>query len=298
MHDISPFKIWFLAARPKTLGAAIAPVIIGIALAYDAGHFHVWAALAAMFGAIMIQIGTNFANDYSDFKKGTDTPDRLGPMRMTTAGLVTPTQMKAAIAIAFGLAFLVGIYLVGRAGWPIVIIGLTSILFGILYTAGPYPLGYIGLADIFVFVYFGPVAVAGTYYVQALTVDWAVMTAGIAPGLFSVAILTANNLRDIEEDRRAGKKSLAVRFGADFARYLYMNCIVIACFLPIFLTQSIQSHYYAGATPLIILLANSTLRSVFDNEPGPFLNAVLAKTSIFLLLYSLMFSIGWVIWAQ
>lgn len=290
---IESLKIWILASRPKTLGAAIAPVIIGTAMAYADDQFHLWAALGALFGAILIQIGTNFANDYADFKKGTDTVNRLGPTRVTQAGLVAPNQIKLATLIAYGLAFLIGIYLVYRGGWPVVLIGLTSLLFGYLYTGGPYPLAYIGLADLFVLIYFGPVAVGGTYYVQTLSINWMVIVAGLAPGLFSVAILTINNLRDIDEDRRGNKKTLAVRFGAAYARYQYMNCLVLACLVPIFLTQAIDAHFYAGGTPLIILLAKSTIRSVFQNPPGVFLNGVLAKTSLFLLLYSLMFSIGW-----
>ncbi len=145
-----------MAARPKTLWAAIAPVIIGIALAAEAGGMHIPSALAALFGAVMIQIGTNLANDYFDYKKGTDQPGRLGPMRVTQAGLVTPQTMRKAIMVVFGLALLVGIYLVWRGGWPIVAVGLLSILFGLLYTAGPYPLGYNGLGDIFVLIFFGP----------------------------------------------------------------------------------------------------------------------------------------------
>ena len=296
--DKPPFwKIWFIASRPKTLAAAAAPVVIGTAMAYGAGGFHLFSALAALFGAVMIQIGTNFANDYFDHHKGADTPERLGPRRALHEGWVTPQAMKMATIVAFALAVLAGCYLVWRGGIPIVIIGLTSILFGILYTAGPFPLAYLGIADIFVLIYFGPVAVGGTYYVQTLTIDWTVLIAGLAPGLFSVGILTVNNLRDIETDSKIGKKTLAVRFGETFARYLYLNCIVIACFIPIFLTQTIQSHFYAGGTPVIILFARPSIKLLFTEPPGIILNSVLAKTGLFLGIYSLLFSIGW-IWPQ
>jgi len=225
----SRFQVWILASRPKTLAAAIAPVIIGCAMAYADNAFHWLAALAALFGSVMIQIGTNFANDYFDFKKGTDTHERIGPVRVTQAGLVKPVTMKRAIAIAFGLAFLAGIYLVWRGGLPVIGIGLLSILFGILYTAGPLPLGYNGLGDIFVFLFFGLVAVGGTYYVQALTITPEAIIAGAAPGFWSVGILTVNNLRDIDNDRKGGKKTLAARFGRTFARSEYVMCVLGAC---------------------------------------------------------------------
>ena len=202
----SRVQIWIMAARPKTLWAAVAPVAMGIAMAADAGGMHIPAALAALFGAVMIQIGTNLANDYFDYRKGTDQPGRLGPTRVTQAGLVTPHAMRIAITVTFSLAVVAGAYLVWRGGWPIVAVGLLSILFGFLYTAGPYPLGYNGLGDIFVLIFFGPVAVGGTYYVQTLDINTAVLIAGLAPGLFSVAILTVNNLRDIGTDAEAGKK--------------------------------------------------------------------------------------------
>ena len=178
----STMEIWILAARPKTLWAAIAPVIIGTAIAYDSGAAAWLPALAALFGAVAIQIGTNLANDYFDYTKGTDAGNRLGPLRVTQAGLVKPKTMKLATVVAFLLASVAGAYLVWRGGWPILIIGVLSILSGVFYTAGPYPLGYNGLGDIFVLIFFGPVAVGGTYYVQTLSIDWTVLVAGLAPG--------------------------------------------------------------------------------------------------------------------
>jgi len=208
MNDnVGKIKTWVLAGRPKTLPAALVPVIMGTAMAYGDGVYHIPAALAALLGALLIQIGTNFVNDYADFKKGTDNGERIGPLRVTQAGLVTPTQMKFAIALVFFLTVLAGLYLVYRGGWPVVIIGVLSIVSGALYTAGPYPLGYLGLGDIFVLIFFGPVALAGTYYVQALTINWIVILAGLAPGLLSVAILTVNNLRDIDGDKSREKNT-------------------------------------------------------------------------------------------
>jgi len=287
--------IWISAARPKTLFAAAAPVIIGTAMACGDHGFHLFAALAAFMGAILIQIGTNFANDYSDFKSGADDHTRLGPTRATAAGLVTPAQMKAATVIAFGLALLIGIYLVARGGWPIVIIGLSSILWGVLYTAGPYPLGYNGLGDLFVLIYFGPVAVGGTYYVQTLDMTPAVLIAGLSPGLFSVAILTVNNLRDIESDRRTGKKTLPVRFGRSFARLEYVVSITIAALLPILLHFLTGGPVIAIGAALVLPAAIPAFRTVYRSEDGPALNNLLATTGKLLLLYSLLFSIGWLI---
>ena len=288
----SKFKIWLLAARPKTLWAAIAPVIIGTAMAYESERFHLLSAIAALVGAVMIQIGTNFANDYFDFKKGADEHNRLGPTRMTQAGLISPNAMRLAMIIAFKLALLAGMYLVYRGGVPIVVIGLLSILLGILYTAGKYALGYIGLADLFVLLFFGPVAVGGTYYVQTLQINWPVIVAGFAPGLFSVAILTVNNLRDIEGDKNVGKKTLPVRFGAGFAKFEYLLSVVVACIIPGVIFLLFDAPIYSVITVVIILAAIPSFKLVF-NSRGIVLNDVLASTGKLLLLYAVIFSIGW-----
>lgn len=291
----SRLSVWIMASRPKTLWAAISPVIVGTAMAY-ADHGGYWlAALAAFFGAVMIQIGTNFANDYYDFHKGGDAHDRLGPTRVTHAGLVTLPAMRRAIVSAFGLAFLAGFYLVYRGGWPIVIIGLASILFGILYTGGPYPLGYNGLGDIFVLIFFGPVAVAGTYYVQTLHMTDIVILAGFAPGLFSVAILTVNNLRDIDSDMRTGKKTLPARFGRTFARGEYLFCVLVGSLLPILLVALATDRIYGLMGCFTIFLAVPTIRTVLTDTSGPSLNDALAGTGRILLVYSLLFSVGWLL---
>jgi len=287
-------KVWLLATRPKTLPAAAAPVLIGAAMAYADHGFHPLSAIAALCGALLIQIGTNFANDYFDYRQGVDTAERLGPLRATQAGLVAPTAMRNATAIVFALALIVGVYLVWRGGWPIVIIGLLSILFGVLYTAGPYPLGYNGWGDIFVLVFFGPVAVGGTYYVQALTLPAYVIIAGLAPGLFSVAILVVNNLRDLENDRAAGKKTLAVRFGRVFTIAQYVCCVTLAALLPVPLVLYFNGSVYALVAVAVLLPALFVIRQVTIRRGKP-LNDTLAATGQLLLLYSVLFSIVWLL---
>lgn len=291
----SKLAVWVMASRPKTLWAAVAPVIMGSAMAYGVGGFHWLSALMAALGAVMIQIGTNFANDYFDFKKGSDRQDRLGPTRATQAGLVTPTAMKKAIVVAFTIAILIGCYLVWCGGWPIVGIGLFSILFGLLYTAGPFPLGYNGLGDIFVLIFFGPVAVGGTFYVQTLKIEPGVLLIGLAPGLFSIAILTVNNLRDLSSDRASGKKTLPVRFGASFARWEYTLSIIVASLLPLLMYLMNGTHRYASLTILLPLLAAPSIRKVFALVDSAELNEVLATTGKLLLLYSLVFASGWLL---
>jgi 1,4-dihydroxy-2-naphthoate octaprenyltransferase len=287
---------WWMAARPKTLWASAAPVVMGTAMAWDAGGFHAPSALCALLGALLIQVGTNYANDYFDYVKGTDTVERIGPMRATQAGLVSPEAMRRAAVLVFALALLPGLYIVLRGGWPFVVVGCVSILCGILYTAGPYPLGYIGLGDLFVLIFFGPVAVGGTYYVQALDIDSSVLVAGLAPGLLSVALLTVNNLRDIEGDRVAGKRTLAVRFGRAFARGEYVGSLLVACAaVPIYLVARVPGHEYAAASMLALLLAVPAIRTVLTRTDGPELNGALARTGKLLLVFSVLFSIGWML---
>jgi len=264
-------------------------------MAYGEGKVHWLSAVLAAVGAILIQIGTNFSNDYYDYFRGADKKERLGPLRVTQAGLVKPETMKRATILVFSLAFASGIYLIYRGGWPVLIIGLLSILFGILYTAGPYPLGYNGLGDIFVLIFFGLVAVGGTYYVQALEINSLVLLAGLSPGLFSTAILTVNNLRDIASDKQAGKKTLAVRFGEDFARLEYLFSVLMACLIPIILFFITDSHLYALAASLVFLAAIPPIRIIYEQKPGKIFNQVLATTGRLLLLYSLLFSIGWIL---
>ena len=285
-------QVWILAARPKTLWAAAAPVIIGTAIAFYDAAFHVPAFMAALLGAIFIQIGTNFANDLFDFKKKTDTHDRVGPLRVTQAGLVSPSQMRTATIMAFSVAFATGIYLVYRGGWPIVAIGLASILFGVLYTGGPYPLGYNGLGDVFVFIFFGPVAVGGTYYVMAQAITPAAVLAGIAPGLLSTAILVVNNTRDLETDQRTGKRTLAVRFGRRFSEVQYGLLAFGAGAFPVVYFVVTREHPYAMIASMVIIPAFLITRQLVRFS-GAALNDVLANTGKLLALYALVFAIGW-----
>lgn len=290
------FKPYILASRPKTLPAALAPVFIGTALAYAAGKGHRLSALLAALAALLIQIGTNYANDYYDYVKGSDDhKTRLGPLRATAAGLVKPAAMRNAFIAAFSLATLVGIYLLIRGGWPVILIGLFSIAAGILYTGGPYPLGYNGLGDIFVFVFFGLVAVAGTFYVQALEMNVIVVVAGVAPGLMSTAILAVNNLRDVHDDRLSGKRTLPVLFGERFGRLEYILCLLLACLVPIFLVSVTGKHHFSLAASAVFFLAVPSIRIIYREKPSRRYNEVLAKTGQLLFLFSLLFSIGWLL---
>jgi len=288
-------KTWILAFRPKTLTAAIAPVMIGTAMAFGDGIGHWPSAIICLLAALSIQIGTNLANDYYDFKKGADTQDRIGPTRVTQSGLIKPEMVRLSFMIAFALSALCCYVLVQRAGWPIAVIGAISIISGIFYTAGPKPLGYIGLGDVFVLIFFGPVAVASTYYIQSFEMNLAVILAGFAPGLISTAILTVNNLRDIESDAKAGKRTLVVRFGREFAFKEYLFCLITASLLPVLIYGLIEDHLPILLSAIIMLLAIPTISNVLTKTDGPTLNAALASTGKLLLIYSIIFSIGWIL---
>lgn len=289
----SRLRVWILAARPRTLGASVGPVLMGTAIAAEAGGFHPPAAALALLGALLIQIGTNLANDYFDWKKGADAGQRIGPLRVTQAGLVSPSAMRRATAGVFGLAALVGAWLVWRGGWPILAVGVASIASGVLYTAGPRPLAYVGLGELFALVFFGPVAVAGTVWVQALRIEGEAVILGLAPGLFSVAILTVNNLRDAETDRRAGKMTLAVRLGRTAMRIQYSAAILAACLVPCGLWLATGRHPASMAVLAVLPLATRTLRTVWTRTEGPALNGALVGTARLLLVFAAIFSAGW-----
>src|SRR6202142_2634554 len=228
---MSAVRIWLMAARLRTLPAAIAPVLVGTSLAGFEHSFHALRFAAALLGAIFIQVGTNLSNDYSDARRGADAEDRLGPVRVTAGGLVPPSQVLVATYVSFGLAVLAGIYLIVVAGWLLLAIGGASILAGVLYTGGPRPYGYAGLGEAFVFLFFGVVAVAGSYYVQTTKLEWEAFALAVPVGLLASAILVVNNVRDIDSDRRAGKRTLAVKLGRARARDMFAVIVYLAFLL-------------------------------------------------------------------
>ncbi|MCE5329847.1 1,4-dihydroxy-2-naphthoate polyprenyltransferase [bacterium] len=295
MANLEKIKIWIASIRPRTLPAAAAPVIIGLALAFHETKIHIFIAAITVITALLIQIGTNLANDYFDFVKGADTEKRIGPTRSVQAGLVKKNEMLAAFLITFALAIILGVFLIIRGGYPILIIGFFAIIFGILYTAGPAPIGYIGLGDIFVFIFFGFIAVAGTYYLQTLKINYIALIAGIAPGLFSTAILTANNIRDIKADKESGKKTLIVRFGYNFGIAEYIFCVTVASLVPVILVLITKSHYFSLIAVLTIIMAVKPIKLIISRPDPRLLIPVLGITSQMLLGYSFLFSIGWII---
>lgn len=284
-------QIWLLAARPRTLPAAAAPVIAAAAAAFHEGAFRWGPALAALAGALLLQVGANFANDVFDFQKGADTQARLGPVRVTAAGWLPPGQVLAGMWAAFGLAAVVGLYLAWVGGWPIIIIGLAAILAAVAYTGGPFPFGYYGLGDVFVFVFFGLAAVAGTYYVQAGTVSTLAWWLSVPMGCLVTAILVVNNLRDVDTDRAAGKHTLAVRLGPAGARWEYLLLVAAAYAVPVLV-------WAAGQAPSAVLLplvsaprAVLSVRYVFAHSGRP-LNAALGGTGQLALTFALLLAAG------
>lgn len=297
---MTPLQIWTAAARPRTLFAAAAPVLVGTALAYADGGLHLPSAAVALACALLLQIGANFVNDLADFEKGTDTAERTGPLRVVSAGLVVPATMRRAIVFTFGLAFVLGLTLVARGGWPILAVGLASIAAAIAYTAGKNALAYLGLGDLFVLIFFGPVAVAGTHYVQTLHFSWPAVLAGIGPGLIAVAILVANNLRDVQGDRLAGKKTLIVRFGGRFGKALFAACYAVAALVPVALWLWTGRHPGAMAAALVLPMAAPLLKTVFATHPetddpkalARTLIPVLGRTGQLLFVYAVLFGLG------
>ena len=285
------WKTWMLAIRPRTLPAAAAGVLMGAAMAWHDRHLRFDATLVCLFTALLLQIGSNLANDVFDFERGTDTAERLGPTRVTQAELLSPRQVKIGMAVVFSLAALLGLYLAWLGGWVIIILGIAAIISAIAYTGGPFPLGYYGLGDIFVFIFFGLASVAGTYYIQAGSVSPAVWWMTIPPGLIITAILVVNNLRDIENDRKAGKHTMAVRLGEQGTKIQYLVCMVIAylILIPVAVT---------GLIPWMTLLAWLSLPVAYQatqvvlTQKGRPLNMALAKTGQAALFFSLLFWMG------
>ncbi|MCP4039777.1 MAG: 1,4-dihydroxy-2-naphthoate polyprenyltransferase [bacterium] len=286
-------KAWLLAARPRTLVVAVGPVAVGTAVAASAGSARLFPALAALLGAVLLQLGSNFANDVYDFEKGADTDARVGPPRAAQLGLLSPAQLRTGMQVAFGAATLAGLYLVAVAGWPIVVIGAASILAAVTYTGGPWPFGYHGLGDLMVFLFFGVVAVMGTAFVQTLEASSLALLASIPVGALATATLVVNNVRDRDTDIRAGKRTLAVRFGPRGGRFEYATLVALAYWmLPVYWIVCERSPWVW--LPLLTLpRACKLIDRVFQNADGPALNVALGETAQLGMFYSLLLALGW-----
>ncbi len=290
----SKFQTWLLACRPKTLPAAAAPVVLGTAVAFYDGLLRLEIGAITLVAALLLQIGANFANDIFDYQRGADTTERLGPMRVTQAGLLTPREMYLGMIVVFGSAAALGLYLISQSGWLILLIGMLSILAALAYTGGPLPYGYVGLGEIFVFLFFGPAAVMGTYYAQSGILSESAFWGAIPMGLLATGILVVNNLRDIHTDRQARKMTMAARFGVQFARWEYTTLILASFLIPGIMVV------LRGYSPWILLYLGAAvfLPKLLDqvwNIQGRGLNLALAGTGRLDLFYALFFSIGLII---
>ena len=285
-------RLWLLAARPRTLPAAVAPVLVGTALACNDDHFHWLRFVAALIGSVFIQIGTNLANDYSDARRGADTEDRLGPVRVTAGGLMPPKRVLVGTYVAFGIAVAAGAYLAAVAGWQLLVVGAASIAAGVLYTGGPRPYGYAGLGELFVFMFFGIVAVAGSYFVQTEDLKWEAFALAVPVGLLAAAILVVNNVRDIDTDRRAGKRTLAVKLGRPGSRTLYGAMLLLAFAAPAATVAAGGLTAWILLTLAAVPLAIPLWRTVANRTDGPALNGALAGTGRLLAVYSILLSAG------
>ena len=280
---------WILASRPKTLPAAVSPVILGLALAYSDNQFNILVGFLTLLASILIQIGTNFANDVYDFLSGADDEDRLGPKRAANSGLLKPKDMLNKMCIIFLLSLAIGCYLAYIGGWPIVLIGSLSILSGIAYTGGPYPLGYNGLGDIFVFIFFGLIAVPGTYYLQTNTINYESILLGIASGSFSTAILIVNNVRDLNTDKKINKKTLAVLFGKKFCELEYFLMIFLGFSMPIYFNLFLN---YKSSILLVLVTIPIAIKLILElhYKEGKKLNSVLEKTARLYMIITIILS--------
>jgi 1,4-dihydroxy-2-naphthoate octaprenyltransferase len=287
-----------MAARLRTLPAAIAPVLVGTSIAITRDVFRPGAFVAALLGAVFIQIGTNLSNDYSDARRGADTEDRIGPMRVTAGGLVPPRTVLVWTYVTFGAAVLCGVYLVAVAGWELLGVGIASILAGVLYTGGPRPYGYEGLGELFVFLFFGIAAVAGSAFAQLESWPWESFALAVPVGLLASAILVVNNVRDMDTDRRAGKRTLAVRLGRDRARLEYALCVLGAfvVLVPAAVVEALRSDSapaLAWLLPWVLLpIALRLLTVVRTHADGPTLNVALARTAALQLVFCILLAAG------
>lgn len=297
--QLSRRQAWWLAIRPRTLPAAVGPVLVGAGLAVGDGVFALLPALAALAGALLLQIASNLANDYYDFVKGYDRPDRQGPTRVALSGLISLRELRLGLLLVLLAAAAIGLYLIYVGGWPILAVGVAAIIAAVAYSGGPFPLSANGLGDLFVFIFFGLAAVVGTYYVQALTVTPLVWLASLPPGLLITAILVVNNLRDIETDARVGKRTLAVRLGRAGTRREYTVLLAGAYAVPLALLLTAPVRDGFGPTSLLLLLPWLTLpeamklrRIVYTATDGPTMNRALAGTARLSLWFSALFAVG------
>lgn len=284
-------RAWLLAIRPKTLPAAVAPVLLGLAVAQQSGSIAVGPAIATLLGALLLQIASNLANDVFDNEKGADRADRVGPTRVVSTGLLSASDVKLGLAAVLFLALCAGAYLIGVAGAPIAVIGVAAAISAIAYTAGPFALAYHGLGEVFVFIFFGPVAVAGTVFIQTQQVPNLAWLAGVSQGALAVNILVVNNLRDRTEDERAGKRTLAVRFGERFCLIQYATLLAVAYLVPIALWSFARDSGLILA-PLFSLPFALGVFSKVCRTRGAGLNTVLARTAQIVLIFSLLFATG------
>lgn len=291
-ESISPVQAWLMAIRPKTLPAAVAPVLVGTAMAWSAGAFSPLPALAALVAALLIQIGTNLANDYFDYVQGADVAGRKGPTRVAQSGLISLPHLRTGMVITFALAALVGLYLILVGGWPILVVGIASLISAVAYTGGPFPIGYHGLGDLFVFVFFGLAAVCGTYYVQALSMEPWVILAAVPIGALTTAILVVNNLRDIDTDRHTAKRTLAVMIGPQATRIEYVALLAVAFAVPMVLWATDLASTWVLLPWLTIPLAVRLVHTIYRTVDGAPLNKALAGTANLDLLFSILFSVG------
>ncbi|MFZ3228743.1 MAG: 1,4-dihydroxy-2-naphthoate octaprenyltransferase [Pseudobdellovibrio sp.] len=285
-------KAWILAARPKTLTASVLPILATTGMVYGLQHVIQWWIVAcALFSSFCIQIGTNFVNDAMDFKKGADTEGRLGPMRVTQQGHFTFKQVMFMATAFFVLAIALGIPLVIHGGWPIVVIGLVSVLMGYAYTSGPYPLAYHGLGDLFVILFFGLVAVCGFYYLLTLEITMDAVVLGFQVGFLNTILIAINNLRDIDGDRLVNKKTLAVRLGKTGGR-IWIGFLIVAPFVMGYYWLNLQLWYVYAAPLICFPLGLSIAKKIFRNEPGVIYNKFLAQSAAYGLLFCILIAIG------
>lgn len=295
-QDMTFFDKWMLGIRPKTLPAAASPVLMAWGVAAAAtGSFRWGAALAALFGALMIQIGTNLINDVMDYAKGADTAERLGPIRVTQAGLLSPKQVWFGVVISYGLAAIAGIYLYFVAGWPVLLIGIASFIAGLAYTAGPYPLAYIGLADLFVMIFFGFVAVGGTVYVIIGEVPVSAWLAGAAAGALTVNILVVNNIRDIKTDRQANRRNIPVVFGRKAAEWEYAFMFLVAYVVPLILIYKNIASYWLLLVFVTVPQAWKLFMVLRSGLEGKGLNKILGQTAQLLFRFGVLFAVGMIL---